>query len=229
MNRFTALAPQILLAISFALVQSCGAQLAEPAPAEPAKEQPAAKTAESAKPTATKEASSPNSQPPASQPLADSAARPDEGADGDQSAKPSAEATGGADPKLGEAAPGPSTTTVIKQEGSTTWGRDLVGSCRLYFPDGSVRCREIYGSSRARFIEIFIRKCHTGAGDYDGVWSEQSCPLDLADRERVGGCLTEDPDYATIAYSYIDPHDALAKGLVPLVRTQCLGTYIPAR
>lgn len=107
--------------------------------------------------------------------------------------------------------------------------RNLVGSCRLYFSDDSVRCREIYGSSQARFIEIFIKHCQAGAGDYDGQWSQSSCPLDLADKERVGGCLSEDPDYSTIAYSYIDPNDALAKGLVPLVRTQCLGTYIPER
>lgn len=113
--------------------------------------------------------------------------------------------------------------------GKSDWGRNLVGSCRLYFSDDSVRCREIYGSSQARFIEIFIKHCQAGAGDYDGQWSESSCPLDLADKERVGGCLSEDPDYSTIAYSYIDPNDALAKGLVPLVRTQCLGTYIPER
>lgn len=109
------------------------------------------------------------------------------------------------------------------------FGRNLVGSCRLYFSDDSVRCREIYGSSQARFIEIFIKHCQAGAGDYDGQWSESSCPLELAEKERVGGCMTEDPDYSTIAYSYIDPNDALAKGLVPLVRTQCLGTYIPER
>lgn len=109
------------------------------------------------------------------------------------------------------------------------WGRKLVGSCRLYFADESVRCREIYGNSQARFIKIFVKHCQTGANDYDGVWSEQACPVQMSEKERVGGCLAEDPDYSTIAYSYVDPSDALAKGLLPLVRSQCHGTYIPER
>lgn len=109
------------------------------------------------------------------------------------------------------------------------WGRKLVGSCRLYFADESVRCREIYGNSQARFIKIFVKHCQTDAHDYDGVWSEQACPVQMAEKERVGGCLAEDPDYSTIAYSYVDPRDTLAKGLLPLVRSQCHGTYLPER
>lgn len=131
--------------------------------------------------------------------------------------------------RLPDAPPPAQKTAIAVPAAKESFGRNLVGSCRLYFSDDSVRCREIYGSSQARFIEIFIKHCQAGAGDYDGQWSESSCPLELAEKERVGGCMTEDPDYSTIAYSYIDPNDALAKGLVPLVRTQCLGTYIPER
>lgn len=109
------------------------------------------------------------------------------------------------------------------------WGRSLVGSCRLYFADDSARCREIYGNSQARLIEIFIKHCQAEGNDYEGEWTEQACPAVLAEKDRVGGCLSEDPDYSTIAYSYVDPNDALAKGLVPLVRTQCRGTFIPER
>lgn len=216
----------ILLAGGVALMQGCGVPLnsAAASSGEPAQE--------AALPL--KASQLPESQSPAESSASAEAAAQEAAAQDDEARSSAEEQLASTKavklPEGGSSQPAPADSQDnALGDPSGSISRDLVGSCRLYFADDSVRCREIYGSSRARFIEIFIKHCQTGAEDYDGVWSAQSCPLVLADKERVGGCLADDPDYSTIAYSYIDPNDALAKGMVPLVRTRCLGTYIPER
>lgn len=113
-----------------------------------------------------------------------------------------------------------------KTASSNNGARKLAGSCRLFFDDNSVKCREIHTSSKSRFIAIAKKHCNTVGNGYTGIWSEKACPRDIWNKERVGGCWSENQDYSSIGYSYVGRDDALAKSMLPLLKSTCNGKFI---
>lgn len=104
--------------------------------------------------------------------------------------------------------------------------RTLSGSCRLFFDDDSIKCREIHSRTKNRLISIFKKHCRTTGNGYTGVWSQKECPKKIWGKDRFGGCWSENNDYSTIGYSYFGRDETLAKSLLPLMKSNCSGLYL---